>query len=454
MASCVSNALPLHAAARFGLGAKPGELTIIGNDPRGWTSQQLKQPRLPASLTPDDALKFLVRETQGEKNRLILTDAVDPANRNKTEELRPYFLKHTAARFAEQASTDQPFLERLVLFWSNHFTVSLEKVLVAGMVHRYEYEAIRPHVLGYFSDMLLAVARSPAMLYYLDNAQSIGPNSRIGTRRDKRGLNENLAREILELHTLGVEGGYSQPDVVALANIITGWTLAKVPGSPSVTALAFEFMPAMHEPGEKLLLGKRIAEAGEEEGVAALRMLANHPSTARHLATKLARHFIHDTPPSAAVEALTRSYLQSGGHLGTVMQTLIALPESWQHPLVKVKTPYEYLLSAYRLTQADLRANALRRSFESLNYRPFSAGSPKGEPDTAADWAAPDAVMKRIEWAHRFSQILPARTDPMQLATEALGDALTANTRQTIERAASGSDGIAFLLASPEFMRR
>ena len=200
-----------------------------------------------------------------------------------------------AARIEHARTTDAAFLERLVMFWSNHFCVNANKGAVLGMAGAFEREAIRPHVLGRFADMLLAVEQHPAMLIYLDNQASTGPNSQVGRNRG-RGLNENLAREILELHTLGVDGGYTQADVTNLARVITGWTVGQ-PNQPNAEHGRFHFAPARHEPGRHPVLGKRYGDAGVRAGEACLADLARHPSTARHIARKLAAHFVAETPP-------------------------------------------------------------------------------------------------------------------------------------------------------------
>ncbi len=442
-----------HAVTRFGLGAKAGELLDVRSDPLGWLNAQLEHPVIPKEV--------LVRVQGGLKDKPL--NAFN-ATRNKTlgdaekQELarsmvnaRKVYAEETGVRLLTQLRSEQPFIERLVLFWSNHFTVSVQKGALYPIANAYEVEAIRPHVTGYFSDMLLAVCRHPAMLVYLDQARSFGPNSPFGMRRG-RGLNENLAREILELHTLGVNGGYGQDDVIALAKIITGWTLKRGPKGENLGD--YQFLKTMHEPGDKILLGRRISESGEQEGIDALTMLAEHPSTARFIATKLVRHFIADEPPAAAIDAVAKSFMASGGHLATVMRTLIALKDAWNTPLEKIKTSYEFAVSALRLTGIEPTVQQAVSGLEALNFKPFNAGSPAGYDDVAAAWAAPDAIIKRIEWGYRLAQRMPANAVPIQLAEAAYGDLLRHDTRLAIERAASGRDGIGLLLASPEFQRR
>ncbi len=441
----MSGEAAFQAAARFGLGARVDELRRIDSDPRGWLTEQLHNPRIPEAVTVRHGGDRLVRKVVNGVRKRMLGDA-----ENAAVAMKDVYIAETGARFAAQIRSEQPFVERMVLFWSNHFTVSVQKPVIAGLANRYEVEAIRPHLNGRFEDMLLAVASHPAMLFYLDNVQSFGPNSRVGRRRG-RGLNENLAREILELHTLGVDGGYGQADVIALAEILTGWTLARGRNGPRIQ---FRFQPAVHEPGTKTLLGRRFPEDGEQEGVAALRMLARHPATARRVAEKLSRHYIADQPPPETVARLSRAYLDSDGHLPTVMEALIDTDSAWRPPLTKLKTPYEFALSALRLTDIEPTPRQTVMGLEALNFRAFNAPSPEGYPDTAQSWAAPDAIKKRIEWAHKLAQRVPARTDPMHLAAQAIGPVMSPTTRQTIARAASGKDGVALLLASPEFQRR
>lgn len=440
----MSSQAAFQASVRFGLGPRGDQLAEIGTDPKGWLESQLESPRIPASVTERHG-------GAGHVGELIQAIRSGDAEQSKQagRALRQVYLDETGARFGAQVQSSQPFVERMLLFWSNHFTVSIQKPIVAGLVNAYEVEAIRPHLGGRFEDMLLAVARHPAMLLYLDNAQSFGPDSRVGRRRGK-GLNENLAREILELHTLGVDGGYTQADVIALAKILTGWTFDR---KGREIKIRYRFQPAVHEPGAKTLLGQHFAEAGEEEGIAALRMLARHPATAKHIATKLARHYIADDPPAGAIERLRVAFVETGGHLPSVMQTLLDLDAAWA-PLAKLKNPYEFALSAVRLTDIEPNPRQVIAGLEALNFRAFNAPSPAGYDDTAEAWASPDALMKRIEWAQGLAQRLPARSDPLALAERGIGPVMSRSTEQTIARAASARDGVALLLASPEFQRR
>ena len=461
----------LVATARFGLGARPGEIAEAARDPRGWVLQQLTPPPRPAAFADlptgsDATARYL------EQRRVIAQARAQPAQQAQPaqKEVQPMpaaelrrlvaggaglpreiYQREVGARLRVQIETATPVYERLVAFWSNHFTVSVVRPPVLTLAGAFEREAIRPHVLGRFEDMLLAASRHQAMLLYLDNAASIGPGSRIGQARE-RGLNENLAREILELHTLGVDGGYGQDDVRALALLITGWSIAR-PQEPN--AGAFRFRPFAHEPGAKALLGRTYAQGGEAEGAQALRDLAHHPATAKHLATKLARHFIADDPPEQSVERLAQAYRRSGGDLLAVTRALVEDEAAWTHGFGKVRAPNELVIAALRALAADtLDDRRLLGALRRLGQPPFAAPSPAGWPDSAADWVGPEALMRRIEWASALAARVAAVRAPMALFEETIGPIASAQTRQAVERAPSARDGIALVFAAPEFQRR
>jgi len=365
-------------------------------------------------------------------------------------QMRAVYLAEIEARVRVAATSDTPLIERLTRFWSNHFTVSGLRPVVRGFAGAYEREAIRPHVTGRFVDMLLAVEQHPAMLLYLDNAFSIGPDSFAGRRLDK-GLNENLGREILELHTLGVDGGYTQADVEALAAILTGWSVARL---NDANAGGFMFRDRAHEPGPKTLLGRRYPEGGIAEGVAALNDLARHPATAHHIAVKLARHFIADDPPADAVARIARSFQDSGGDLARVTAAVASEDAVWRTPFAKVRTPDELLVSACRVTGFTPQAMMLANSLRILDQPAFFAAQPTGWPDDAASWISPESVLRRAQWCETFADRMPEPPDPAELADAALGEALPAPTLEAIRRAPDRRVGLALLLASPEFQRR
>jgi uncharacterized protein (DUF1800 family) len=478
------------AANRFGLGARPGDVERIGADPRGWLTAQLAAPRAagaPASRPASARVLAEIRELRVARQvaaqvRANLTQppAEDspPASPGIDEQairefgafIREHYLAQVAERHRLAIESDRPFVERLVHFWSNHFAVSADKQPLAALAGLYEQEAIRPHVTGNFYDLLLAAERHPAMILYLDNQTSMGPASSAASfvRRNRGrelGLNENLAREILELHTLGVDGGYGQHDVAELAKVLTGWSIGGALGDGGGRMLArfggdggqpgeFHFRALMHEPGTKTVLGKQYREGGAEEGEQVLRTLALHPNTARHLATKLARHFVADDPPAALVERLADAYLEGGGELTSVYRTLIAAEESWREPLAKFKTPHDFVISAYRLLGSmpdDLQP--MTAFLTQVGQRPYTPGSPAGWPDSAASWNGGDALLKRVEFASAAGRAVGDRLDPATRAGEVLG-ALSEHTLFGIGGAESAAQGLALLLAAPEFQRR
>jgi uncharacterized protein (DUF1800 family) len=462
------------AVNRFGLGAAPGELAAAAADPRGWLTRQVDGPA-PAPpafsklATSGEALKAYPRwiATLGGA-RSAVDDSAQATARTVEgtfrEQLGPAMLQEVTARLAAAASTTAPFRERLVWFWANHFTVSAEKALVFALAGSFEREAIRPHIGGRFADMLLAATRHPAMILYLDNHLSVRTGwkpqglraSRSTAFPSPHALNENLAREILELHTLGVNGGYTQGDVTEFARVITGWTARPVMFDLDDASPGFVFDPGRHEPGPRSLLGSTYSQDGAAQGEAVLRDLAFHPATALHIATKLARHFIADEPPADAVARIARAFRESGGHLPTVHAALLDCPEAWSQPLAKLKSPIEYVVSCMRAVPA-LRAaqpQALYAVLRGMGQRPFFAPSPQGWPDTAQAWAGGDALWKRIEWAGIVAARIGSTVDPAHLAAESYGPAINEATRRAIERAESRQQALALWLASPEFQRR
>jgi uncharacterized protein (DUF1800 family) len=462
------------AANRFGLGSRPGELDAIGGNGRDWLRAQLKDapPRLTdAGLQTSSDILVETLDLRREIRASRQNDAsVDAAGAQAAaavlmkvpQLLRPIYIEEATARFKEAVSTDRPFVERLTQFWTNHFAVSVDKNVVLGLAGSLEREAIRPNVLGNFGDLLLAVESHPAMLLYLDNHLSVGPNSKAAQNVERRhterkiGINENLARETLELHTLGVGGGYTQSDVTSYAEVITGWSIGASQGrKPQGDPGKFMFRAELHEPGPKVVLGKRYPDTGYDQGVAVLHDLANNPSTARFIATKLARHFIADDPPSKAVDRIAQAYMRSGGHLPTVYRALIDAPDAWTQPLAKYKTPSDYIVSSFRGLQIPLdKVRMPLAPFELLGQRNYGPGSPAGWPDRSADWDGGSALMKRIEWADAIGQKLGNRRDAAELAPQLLGATLSSATRTAIARAASGSQAVTLLMAAPEFMRR
>jgi uncharacterized protein (DUF1800 family) len=462
------------AANRFGLGARPGELALIGGDAREWLHAQLHTPPpvlAAADLRPSSQILAealdLRREIQAQRKARAAAGSAaqggeDPALQRVPQFLRPIYASEVSARLQQAVSTERPFVERLTQFWTNHFAVSIDKQFLAGLAGSFEREAIRPHVLGGFTDMLLAVETHPAMQLYLDNYLSVGPNSQAAQRRARReaprriGINENLAREILELHTLGVGGGYTQKDVTTFAEVITGWSIGGegqrfAGGEPG----RFVFRPELHEPGAKVVLGRRYPDEGFGQGVGVLRDLSRERATAHFIATKLARHFIQDEPPPEAVAHLADAFARSGGDLPSVYAALIEAREAWMQPLAKYKTPTDYVVSSLRGLALPVTPNhSPLAPFEVLGQRTWQPGSPAGWPDRSADWDGASALMKRIQWVDALSARLGNLCDARQLAPQLLGATLTEATRAAVAHAASAAQALTLLLASPEFMRR
>ena len=477
------------AANRFGLGAAPGELEVASQDPRGWLLAQLRSPQphhpqLAALGGSDDLLKEYPRWLMkvraeigrgvevsrmgdgdssggsrggGSGGAMSMQDRPPPSvEQSFGRHFQPLAAKEVGARLSIAATTAEPFKERLTWFWSNHFAVSAVKPTVFAVAGAFEREAIRPHMNGRFTDLLLAAAQHPAMILYLDNNLSVRSGYRaplsMGNPNRMRisGLNENLAREILELHTLGVNGGYTQADVTAFARALTGWTVG------GLVNTGFRFEGQRHEPGAQTVLGRGYAQAGQAKGEAILRDLAAHPATARHLSTKLVRHFIHDDPPPEAVQRVERAFLESGGDLPAVHAALVESPEAWSQPLPKLKQPIEFVASALRAVPParETRPEALLFALREMGQRPFFAPSPQGWPDTAAAWANADGLWKRIEWSTALAERVGTRVDPLAVAESTYGPVLSSATRLAITRAESKQQGLALALASPEFQRR
>jgi uncharacterized protein (DUF1800 family) len=462
---------------RFGLGGRPGELAQVVRDPRGYLAAQLDRTDaavikidLPAS---DKAVQryMALREQQAKSieanaktRRAAETVAMlqglpreeakaDMPQATSPDEVprRAVLVPEIAARFNQAFATPNGLAERLALFWINHFAISVRKGGVALPLNgAFEREAIRPFVFGRFADMLNAVESHPAMLFYLDNQLSMGPNSEAGKTR-KRSFNENLAREILELHTLGVDGGYTQADVTNFALVITGWSYVR---ATLPEGGMYDYIQAMHEPGPKTVLGKVYDQGGEKQGRAVLADLAKHPSTARFIARKLAQHFVADDPPQALVAKLARTFEDTGGDLKLVTQALLTAEESWHGKPTKIRTPQEFIVATMRALNAQPEPGPIQFWANALGQPVMAPPSPKGFSDDAASWIAPDAVKARLDWATLQANRFGPKSDPEKLAKDVLGRLLTDETSTALQRAESRQQALALLLMSPEFQRR
>jgi uncharacterized protein (DUF1800 family) len=484
------------AFRRFGFGPRGGALDLAraASDPRGFLKAELQQPaitQLDAPTLPptkialqavfiDQQQRKLERQNAAEGKRSITSVSTghtdDPAGmveatgakgassssdlgQNSTPKppeppVAQKFLRADAmARFRSVFHAEVGFAERLVHFWSNHFCVSAVKGPVRAIAGCFEREAIRPHVFGRFADMLQAAEHHPAMLFYLDNAQSFGPHSKVGQNR-KRGLNENLAREILELHTLGVDGGYTQADVTALARMLTGWTFAGAKGRLGEPG-TFVFFTNAHEPSDQRLLGKVYPAGGIEQGEAALADLARHPATARHVARKLARHFVADNPPESLVAKLEKVFRDKDGDLKSVSVALIDADEAWTAPLSKMRTPEEFMMAALRaIDRMPDDPGAILGPLATMGMPLWQPPGPNGWPDTADAWASPEGMKSRLDASAAIAARVNDQINPSELIDTISGEAATPETRQAIARAESRQQGLAMLFMSPEFQRR
>ncbi|KEO88398.1 hypothetical protein EH30_03175 [Erythrobacter sp. JL475] len=446
---------PAILAGRADNTAKPGEILQM--------LRRLRQQRQMQASESEADMAAMTERARGS----------DPLNGLPPEVRQSYMAagqtlrRDVAIRTNMTVASDTPMMERLVHFWSNHFSVSAQKPGTHYLVADHEFQAIRPFVLGRFSDMLKAAVLHPAMLLYLDQFQSVGPNSRFMQMRARRrqgdqgggprGLNENLAREILELHTLGVDGGYSQGDVTEFARALTGWSIEGLGRFERFTqgqANGAAFVEVAHEPGNRTIMGRSYRDGGARQALEILDDLATHPSTARFVATKLARHFGGDDPPASLINRLEADFLETGGDLASLTRALIEAPEVWPAEPVKFRQPFEWLVSVLRLTGVEnLDARRIPGALNEIGQLPWRAPSPAGYDDLAGSWAGPDALFRRVELAERIARNAPA-DDVMERAQTAFPGALSDNTRIWLSRAESGTQALGLLLVSPEMMRR
>ena len=447
------------ALRRFGLGARPGEPRRIASDPRSFVLSQLDGASmsgfgdLPTSTELwREARRYLLARKRMEEAGA--DSAMDDTMGGAMEVLKPGALARPeiAARIRHAITTDRPMVERLVGFWSNHFTIAMQSAYLRSIAGAYEREVVRPHVLGRFRDMLHAAVRHPAMLVYLDNHRSIGPNSRAGRRRG-RGLNENLAREILELHTVGVNGGYGQDDVINFARALTGWTIHLDDGEAQGT---FRFNRNWHEPGAVTIMGRTYPEGGVEQAEAVLDDLAAHPATARHVARKLAVHFVSERAPMSLADRLATEFRRSDGDLAALSRALVSSDDAWLAGPRKVLPPYDFLVGVFRALEDAPRLRTVMQALRGFGQRMWEAPSPAGWPDEDDAWASPHAIVERLDWVRQV--VAPSSksvgTDVAGYADDLFAGTLSDFTRQAIARAESREQALALLFMSPEFQRR
>ena len=501
------------AATRFGLGARPGEIEAASADPRAWLKAQVRREGadLPTGVWPDSRTRYadlrtyrqeigkLKLETGGRGAPGPTTPAIVPVSmtaapapamtangvgptagapptaaepakpatefmqrrRLLAEGLNQETNAEVLARFQLAASTPASFRERWALFWSNHFTVASKSEEVRVLAPVFEREAIRPHVFGRFADLLFASTTHPGMMAYLDQTRSVGPNSPAVQRavfrnpRGGPGLNENLAREVLELHSVGADAGYTQADVTEFARALTGLSVGN--GQVRDADLgAVVFREGYHEPGVRTVMGRRYGQDDVRQARAIIDDLAVDPRTAHRIARKLAVHFLSDDPDPALVARLEATWRRTGGDLGLVALALVDAPEMWTPAPRKLKTPYEFQVSAWRAAAAQptLAPREVMQPLTQMGQRPFGASQPNGWSDQAADWGAPDAVIKRLTWSRGFATQHAPAEPPVDLGREALGARLLPATAVALARAETRPEAFAILLMSPEFQRR
>ena len=475
------------ALNRFGFGPRPGSLAAVGADPRGALIADLDRPLLlsAAASLPSSAKAYrtvtdanarraarVKQAQQAAKKQMAAApgmaegqaqndgqtqgqaqDAAEIAGKKAAEAVpdpgRPIYLQEAKVRTEAALAADIGFAERLVWFWSNHFCISANRI--QSMSGAYEREAVRPHVLGRFTDLVQAVEGHPAMLFYLDNVGSMGANSIAGINRS-RGLNENFAREAMELHTLGVRSGYTQDDVISFANVLSGWTLVP-PGDNPEHGGEFTFNPRLHEPGGQTVLGKLYEQDDVEQGRAVLRDLAAHPATATHVATRLAYHFVADAPPPALVERMARVFRDTGGDLKEVAKAMVSSDQSWSGPPSKLKRPGEWVVAMVRatgITQVDpARFTAGQELLGEPLWRP---PSPKGFPDDEASWI--DGVGRRLDVANNFAERVAGQADPQEIIENVFGSEVSSEVKQAVGRAESRQQALALLFMSADVQRR
>ncbi len=434
-----------HGSSRFDAAAELGRLENAGPPVSDETSLRLAALR--------DLYDAVVAAKRGKTGDLAA------ARMNVGRAIHRFLIGDTHAAIVSAAATDMPFAARLTAFWANHFSLGMGVPQVLALAGPFQAAAIGAHVMGYFADLLIAAELHPAMIFYLSLQESVGPNSPLGKRKAK-GLNENLGREILELHTMGADGGYSQRDVTALAAIMTGWWV-------SLKEAGTVFARNRAEPGPKTLLdGKFQGDTRGKDFTDALRMLAVHPATARHVARKLAHHFLGPSADAAA-EKLAKVFLDSGGYLPEVYYALLDLAEASAPLGGLARNDFEFVVSALRA--ANLRTGSLDLkdgedgkpngnpltfgAMAALTQKLWLAPSPQGWPDDPDFWLAPASFARRLRWIPALVRRM-AETDPADLIAAALGPLATANTIATVGSASNRLEALGLVFASPEFNRR
>jgi uncharacterized protein (DUF1800 family) len=445
-----------QAAIRFGFGPGPDDPPV--DNPRTALKAQLAgpDPGLAAGYfdglpSGQDAVDTMRADAVIRRQLLTAPPAEQKAYRGLSNAL---YRQDAQSQLAWAAVTPAGFRERLVWFWANHFSVSASQNGVGPLIGPMIREAIRPHVNGKFVDMVQAVERHPAMLRYLDNENSLGPNSPAGLRQH-RGLNENLGRECMELHTVGLAAGYTQADVTSMAKILTGWGIAT--SEQGSDATGFKYRDNTHEPGPQAVMGRSF-DGGQQAGIDALNFLASYPTTYDLLARKLVTHFVADDPPPHAVAHIAGVLRDTKGDLHAASAALVDLPQAWA-PGQKLKTPLDYMVSTLRAAPppAGQPAPNTMGVLAGLGQPVWSAPLPNGWPDQAAAWAGSEAILSRVDFAYTYAGRFDggaAGPQPADMAQAALGPLLRPATQDAMAQASSRREALTLFLASPEFQRR
>ncbi len=441
------------AFTRFGLGATSSVgLTQIESDPIGAILEELENPT-----------RAIIRD------RELPGYAAACAVAHTSFEAEDQLMKRELSARVEKHRTSQiGFLERLVMFWSNHFNMTVAKNgAVRATIGQYERDVVRRRFLGSFEGLLRNTIRHPAMMAYLDNADSIGPNSAVG-RSTGRGINVNLAREILELHTVGVGAGYTEIDIRNMAYILSGWSYvrgwearANVNGGNAANHGQFIYRSRWHEPGGFTVLGRRYRAVGERQGQRVIRDLSRHPATAQFIAYKLVHHFLTDNPTPDLVDPVKRAFLNSEGDLKETARALVQMPASWSLPLAKLRRPYELLVAQLRALEMTWHPEDLWRLYEALHAmgnKPWMWTAPNGYPDSNEHWESPDGIRVRADSIQMTTWALTNREgrspSALDIGSSLFGPLLSATTQQALRTAANAREALTLLFLSPEFQRR
>lgn len=444
------------ALRRFGLCGAPGDSTALIRDPRAVLLADLEASRSPhpfadGVLTTDRASElFFAKRSQKTISKSSGHETFQLENHKRIPTTGDIHRQDLAALNERAVNTSRPIEERLTIFWSNHFTVSAVRPQVGMLIGVFEREALRPNFHKPFAELLKAAVLHPAMLRYLDNTASVGTHSVLG--RGRASINENLAREVLELHTLGVNGGYSQDDVTAFACALSGWT-AGIWDTSGQSSHTF-FNERRHEPGRKVFMGKEYADSGPDQAIEMLDDIARHPATARHVIRRLTTHFIGGTVPEGLLSRLISAWNDTNGDLSTVMSTLIQSDEAWSPTFSCIRSPLEFTLSTCRILNIFLPPVSHIHDLAAMGQPVFRATSPKGWPDSDNGWTSPDGIKTRLDWAFKIARTHTVDISLLELAEQAFGPPISSGTRNAIQGAASSRQGLALLLMAPEMQRR